>query len=110
MSERIDSKSRTGENVSYNRVEYVPMPDQPGYSGKASASGGSSDEEIIRVPVEALQFQKALKAAGYYNGKIDGKVGEQTKSGIREFQKIDDLNADGIVGKSTWTDLKTYIE
>ncbi len=111
LSERMDSQSRSGENVSYHRVEYVPLPEKAAYSEKMSTAGGSADdEEIIRVPVEVQQVQKALKAAGFYNGKIDGKIGEQTKSGIREFQKSHDLKADGIVGKSTWAALKTYLE
>jgi outer membrane murein-binding lipoprotein Lpp len=105
LSDRVSNQSSRNDNVSYHRVEYVPLPDSS-YSGKTS----SKDGEIIRVPVSVEQVQKALKAAGNYGGKIDGKLGDQTKSGIREFQTAHNLKSDGIVGKSTWAALKTYIE
>lgn len=106
LSDRVDGQSGD-DKVSYHRVEYVPLPEKSSYSGKISIGG---DEEIIRVPVSAEQVQKALKAAGNYDGKIDGKVGELTKAGIKDFQKANNLKADGIVGKSTWAALKSYVE
>ena len=65
--------------------------------------------EIIRVPVGADQVQLALKNAGYYQGTVDGKVGAKTKKAISEFQKDNGLKADGLVGRQTWTALKSYL-
>jgi peptidoglycan hydrolase-like protein with peptidoglycan-binding domain len=56
------------------------------------------------------EVQKALKAAGFNPGKIDGKLGEKTKTAIRAFQKAHDLKADGKVGVNTWKLLKKYLE
>ncbi len=67
-------------------------------------------EGVIRVNVSVDQVQLALKNAGYYSGAIDGKLGEKTKQAIAEFQKAHNLNPDGIVGRKTWEQLKTYVE
>ncbi len=51
-------------------------------------------------------IQTALKAANFYNGSIDGKIGPKTKKAIVEFQKAKGLKADGKVGPKTWTELE----
>ncbi len=48
------------------------------------------------------QIQIALKNAGYDPGSIDGRMGKQTRSAIKAFQKDNKLAADGKVGKRTW--------
>lgn len=54
-------------------------------------------------------IQRALKSAGYYKGRIDGKIGKYTKRAIRSFQRAKKLRVDGIVGKRTWSALKKYL-
>lgn len=55
-------------------------------------------------------IQTCLKNAGFYSGNIDGVSGKQTRRAIREFQKANGLNPDGIVGKKTWELLAKYSE
>ncbi|MBU2102431.1 MAG: peptidoglycan-binding domain-containing protein [Candidatus Omnitrophota bacterium] len=55
-------------------------------------------------------IQVALRAAGFYNGAVDGKIGKKTKEAIEEFQKANGLKADGKVGPQTWAKLKKYLE
>ena len=82
-----------------------------------------SEEEIakIRGPQEKAikekfpkdrkkQIQIALQKAGFYKGKIDGKIGPQTKEAIRAFQKAKGLKADGGVGAQTWAELNKYLK
>ncbi len=69
-----------------------------------------SDQEIIRVAVNTDEVQRALSNAGYYNGTIDGKIGEKTKNAIKEFQQDHGLKADGIIGNKTWLELKSYLQ
>lgn len=57
----------------------------------------------------AMQIQTALKNAGFYAGKIDGKIGPQTKRAIKAFQKSKGLAPDGIVGPKTWNELRNYL-
>ncbi len=66
--------------------------------------------DIIRVGVSGRELQKALKAAGVYEGKVDGKVGAKTRSAVVAFQKAHSLKADGVVGQKTWNELKAYLE
>ena len=55
------------------------------------------------------QIQAALKNAGYYTGQIDGKIGPLTKKAIEEFQKANNLKADGKVGLKTWALLSAHL-
>ena len=63
-----------------------------------------------KLPGPIEEVQRALKAAGFNPGKIDGKFGEKTKTAIRAFQKAHDLKVDGKVGADTWRLLKKYLE
>lgn len=54
-------------------------------------------------------IQKALKAAGFYTGSIDGKIGPRTKKAIEEFQASKGLKVDGKVGPKTWAELEKYL-
>ena len=55
------------------------------------------------------QIQTALKTAGLYSGKIDGKIGPGTKKAIMAFQGQSGLKADGKVGPKTWAALEKYL-
>ncbi len=54
-------------------------------------------------------IQKALKAAGFYTGMIDGKIGPRTKKAIIDFQKANGLKADGKCGPKTFAALDKYL-
>lgn len=77
-------------------------------SSKVSSKG--SGEDIIRVSASIEDVQTALKNAGVYSGKIDGKAGAGTKLAITEFQRDHHLTADGVLGKKTWKLLKSYLK
>ena len=55
------------------------------------------------------QIQKALKNAGFNPGPVDGRCGTQTRLAVKEFQKVNNLNTDGKVGKQTWALLEPYL-
>ena len=46
-------------------------------------------------------LQKALKAAGYFKGSLDGKFGEMTELAVRKFQTAKGLHVDGVAGRKT---------
>jgi murein L,D-transpeptidase YcbB/YkuD len=74
-------------------------------SGAGKTLSGKKDE-ILRVNVAPEKLQQALKAAGFYKGAVDGKLGNGTKAAIVKFQRANGLKADGIVGEKTWSELK----
>lgn len=51
------------------------------------------------------QLQQRLKEKGFNPGTIDGVFGLGTKSAVRDFQKANKLEADGVVGQKTWNAL-----
>ncbi len=55
------------------------------------------------------EIQTALKNAGYYTGLADGKKGPMTKKAIEDFQKANNLEADGKVGPKTWALLSQHL-
>ncbi|MFZ2603185.1 MAG: peptidoglycan-binding domain-containing protein [Candidatus Omnitrophota bacterium] len=61
------------------------------------------------IELNLKQIQQALKKAGFYTGKIDGKIGSKTKEAIIKFQKAHGLKADGVVGKRTSAELNKYL-
>ena len=78
--------------------------------GVVKTSDIISNSQIIRVKVSPEKIQSALKAAGVYTGPVDGRIGSGTKAAIIEFQKSHGLKADGVLGKKTWEELKTYLK
>lgn len=86
-----------------------PVDSAPAYSS-ASTEPYSG---IYRTPsgfeLPSASVQKALKNAGYYNGDVDGKIGPETRESVRKFQSDNGLTPDGIIGKTTWNKLKTYL-
>ena len=79
----------------------------------APSNGAAASSPVYRTPsgfeLPSINIQTALKNAGYYNGRVDGKIGTQTKEAVRAFQRDNDLEADGVVGRRTWDKLKTHL-
>lgn len=88
-------------------------------TGEMAQAMGESRTRGTAISVKSRSFkgkenikdiQTCLKNAGYYTGKIDGISGKNTRRAIREFQKSNGLNPDGIVGKKTWELLSKYAQ
>ena len=59
------------------------------------------EEKKTPIVLSTYEIQKALKKAGFYNGVVDGRSGPATIAAIKEFQRVQGLKADGIVGSKT---------
>lgn len=60
------------------------------------------------LTTDVKKAQQALVTAGY-PVDIDGRFGAATQKAVMEFQKKNDLTADGIIGKATWAILSRYL-
>ena len=63
-----------------------------------------------KTRLSVRQAQKALTAAGFYKGNIDGKEGPLTQKAVKEFQQAHGLKADGVVGSATSEALSRYLQ
>jgi len=75
------------------------------YTTREKAGVKSAHDTVKMTP---KNIQLALKKTGFYNGPVDGNIGDKTRKAIKEFQKENGLVQDGVVGKQTWLKLKSY--
>lgn len=65
--------------------------------------------EVTKHGLDPMKIQEALKAAGVYDGPVDGTLGKKTRMAIRKFQEKNGLKPDGVCGQKTWDLLKTNL-
>jgi len=93
-------------------VETKAMPESTTLAEQGTTAAGAKLEPLPPsgpYTPSAKEIQLALKNAGLYAGLIDGKIGPMTKKAIAEFQKANNLKADGKVGLKTWAALSSYL-
>lgn len=79
-----------------------PKPDAPKGSGPLLKEGAQGH------PVRRLQ--ERLKELGFDPGGVDGDMGPKTVAAVKRFQKSKGLQADGVVGPRTWTQLGIRVD
>jgi His-Xaa-Ser repeat protein HxsA len=77
----------------YDYYNYYPYSDddRPGYS--------DSGQSAANATVSAVQAE--LAKLGYYNGAIDGTLGDQTEAALARYQEDRDLSVTGTVDAAT---------
>jgi len=77
----------------YDYYNYSPYndDDRPAYS--------DSDQSAANATVSAVQSE--LAKLGYYNGAIDGTLGDQTEAALTRYQEDRDLSVTGTVDAAT---------
>ena len=93
-------------------VETKAMPESTTLAEQGATASGANLKPLPPsgpYTPSAKEIQLALKNAGLYAGQIDGKIGPMTKKAIEEFQKANNLKADGKVGLKTWAALSSYL-
>lgn len=69
------------------------------YDRTGSQSSGAMHSQMDQSQVR--QIQQQLQSRGYDVGPVDGIMGEQTKSALREFQQAQGMRATGTPNKET---------
>lgn len=95
------------------RVQAEALQPEPISSQVYSASHPLLHEYAATDAVPILQLgstgsavedvQQFLSQTGFYEGAIDGKFGTESKAAVKQFQKQNNLVADGVVGYQTWS-------
>ena len=71
-------------------------------SGSSSSTSSGSSSLRYGVRSEAVrQMQEDLKDLGYYTGSVTGNYGKLTEEAVYNFQRSNNLSADGIAGAKT---------
>lgn len=88
-----------GDNIEVDSTDFIENVDGM-YPGEILMTGSKSPE------VKTLQRKLNRIRANYKSipvlSVIDGIFGDETKAAVIEFQKIFNLDPDGVVGKMTW--------
>lgn len=105
--EGVETKAADAERMSSDAARAIEeMKSRPAAGtnvGIKPRHSASKSKETVR------DIQACLKNAGFYDGKIDGVKGKQTKKAIKNFQEANGLQADGVVGPKTWDVLSRYM-
>jgi len=67
-------------------------------TGRPALMLGASGPDVVAL-------QQRLTALGYDTGTADGTFGASTQTAVMNFQKAKNLQADGVVGATTWAAL-----
>lgn len=94
----IKLKSKIVEIIERGKIENAGIDaeedDEEVYAAVSSITWGARGETVREI-------QRRLKDWGYYTGNVDGIFGEKTFAAVKEFQRKNGLDSDGIVGPKT---------
>lgn len=76
--------------------------DDPNLFGPGEGWGRPLDLERGDAGPWVMRLQERLEAAGYRPGPIDGVFGKATLGAVYAFQKINDLERDGVFEEDDW--------
>jgi Putative peptidoglycan binding domain len=76
---------------------YPPYPPYYGYPYDSSYSGGGQEFDYRYWTNLAISVQSELAQRGYYQGKIDGVIGSESRQAIRAFQAAQGLSVSGVI-------------
>jgi len=104
----LDQRVTQLERISVEQAVGVGRPSEPLPAPAAAALAPKHARAAWTRPPKK-DIQQALKAAGFYDGPIDGRLGPKTHQAIRNFQQANGLKVEGVVGRHTWEKLAPYL-
>ena len=83
----------------------TPLPEVPdSVMAVTRDPAEATPEPVLRTGSrgqEVKDLQSRLSQLGYYKDEIDGQFGAGTKAAVIEFQRVNGLDTDGMVGSET---------
>jgi peptidoglycan DL-endopeptidase LytE len=67
----------------------------------AFAVNASEEKPAVMSHHDVKKVQESLRDKGHYSGKIDGHLGPETREGIRQYQKSENLQVTGRLDAET---------
>jgi Putative peptidoglycan binding domain/Protein of unknown function (DUF1236) len=86
---------------SHKVVAMVPV----GSRSSSVETRGTSTTAIVESPEEIREIQQVLLEKGFFHGRVDGRMGPETMSAIREFQQREGIEVTGRIDERTMTSL-----
>lgn len=108
-AESMTSAQQAAQNVIVEPAQSAASEPIPATAALPSAAEKAASAVTKVSQDRNKDIQTALKAAGFYTGTVDGKIGPRTKKAIIDFQKANGLKADGKVGPKTMAALDKYL-
>jgi len=91
------------------RTPQSSWPSESWRQPSTSAARIPARPSTVSAQPSTRDIQRVLRNAGFDPGPIDGKLGSRTRQAIREFQSVNGLQVDGIVGRRTWAKLGPFL-
>lgn len=123
-STMVNAFKSTGEFKVLQESKYLTSDDylkrgdilvKSGHTVMVLEDGSKANIKEVTIKVSVLKkkckgeavvaLQSILTGLDYYTGELDGSFGGLTDKAVREFQKDNDLEVDGVVGSATWEKL-----
>lgn len=85
-------------------------PGQGGMQAQNEMQAPPPGPPVSLSPPLVARIQRELKAAGLYQGEIDGKMGPQTRKAVEQFQSSNNLRPTGVPDTATMLALNTQAQ
>lgn len=106
--EGVETKQAESDRMAAEQIQALEEMRAKAASARMAKTNISTKPRVVRLKGHMKEIQICLKNAGFYNGKIDGVKGRNTKKAIKAFQRANGLKPDGVVGPKTWELLTKY--
>ena len=93
------------------KIVFMPAPKKKPPVAPDPPKGEEKKKVGLKLKYDkfAEYVQRALKAAGYDPGPIDGRNGRKTTAALKEFQRAYGLAPTGMADTKTWKELKKFL-
>ena len=100
------TSTQTGPEAQQQATPGTQQQATPGTQQEATEGAQQQTAPVRLSRTQVEQVQKQLKSAGVYQGRIDGKMGRETKEALKDFQQKNGLQSTGTLDQQTMAALQ----